>query len=257
METSETGAEGSVVMVEDKVAPTVSIVIPAFNEAKRIGSSLEKIYNFLDKRDLTAEIIVVDDGSTDRTVEISESFRRDEFRVVSNEKNYGKGYSVRKGFLESRGTWVLLTDSDLSAPIEELDVLLEIATKGVDVVIGSRAIDRSKIIVHQSRSREFGGILYNWIVQLVLVLSVKDTQCGFKLFHRERLKSVFEKQTIHRFGFDPELLFLAERKGREIREVSVAWSHDRESKVRLLSDGFRMFLDLFQIRWNWLRGKYQ
>ena len=235
----------------------VSIVVPAFNEAARIGSSLERICNFLDERDLTAEIIVVDDGSTDRTAEIAASFKLEGLRVVSNEKNQGKGYSVRKGFLESRGTWVLFTDSDLSAPIEELDALLEAAADGVDVVIGSRAVDRSKIVVHQPWPREFGGIFYNWVVQLVLALPIKDTQCGFKLFHRERLKSVFEKQTIHRFGFDPELLFLAERNGCEIREIPVAWSHDEGSKIRFLSDGLRMFLDLFQIRWNWLSGRYR
>ena len=257
METSETGTKGSVVRVQDEAPPVVSIVIPALNEAARIGSSLEKICSFLDKRGLTAEVIVVDDGSTDRTSEIAASFKRKVVRVVSNNKNQGKGYSVRKGFFQSRGTWVLFTDSDLSAPIEELDALLKAAAGGTDIVIGSRALDRSTILVHQPRLRECGGIVYNWAVQLLLGLSIKDTQCGLKLFHRERLKSVFQQQTIHGFGFDPELLFLAKRHGLEILEIPVAWSHDEGSKVQFLSDGIRMFLDLLRIRVNWLIGKYR
>ena len=257
METSETGKKGSVVTVQDTAAPVVSIVVPAFNEAERIGSSLERIYNFVDERGLVAEIIVVDDGSVDRTSEIAASFTRAGLRVVSNESNRGKGYSVRKGFLESKGTWVLFTDADLSTPIDELERILSVAEDGVDVVIGSRAVDRTKIVIHQPWPREFGGIVYNWMVQIILGLAIKDTQCGFKLFNRKQLTPIFEKQSIHRFGFDPELLFLARKQGLQIREVPVSWSHDEGSKVRFLGDGLRMFLDLFQIRWNWVRRKYQ
>ena len=243
--------------VQDAASPVVSIVVPAFNEAERIGSSLERICNFVDKRGLAAEVIVVVDGSADRTSEIAASFTRTGLRVVSNESNRGKGYSVRRGFLESKGSWVLFTDADLSAPIDELERMLRVAEDGSDVVIGSRAVDRTKIVVHQPWPRELGGILYNWIVQIILGLKIQDTQCGFKLFNRERFTPIFEKQTIHRFGFDPELLFLARKQGLKMREMSVAWSHDEGSKVRFLSDGLRMFLDLFLIRWNWVRGKYQ
>ena len=257
METSETGKRGSVVTVQDTAAPVVSIVVPAFNEAERIGSSLEKICSFVDKCGLVAEIIVVDDGSVDRTSEIAASFTRAGLRVVTNESNRGKGYSVRKGFLESKGTWVLFTDADLSAPIDELERILSVAEDGVEVVIGSRAIDRTKIVIHQPWLREFGGIVYNWMVQIILGLAIKDTQCGFKLFHRQQLTPIFKKQTIHRFGFDPELLFLARKQGLQIREVPVSWSHNEGSKVRFLGDGLRMFLDLFQIRWNWVTGKYR
>ncbi len=191
------------VTVQDTASPVVSIVVPAFNEAERIGSSLERIFNFVDKRSLVTEVIVVDDGSADRTSGIAASFTRAGLRVVSNESNRGKGYSVRRGFLESKGTWVLFTDADLSAPIDELERMLRVAEGGSDVVIGSRAVDRTRIVIHQPWPRELGGILYNWMVQIILGLAIRDTQCGFKLFHRERLIPIFEKQTIHRFGFRP------------------------------------------------------
>lgn len=255
METSETGPY-SVIETENAIFPEISIILPAFNEADRIGSSLEKICNFLLSTHIQSEIIVVDDGSTDGTGEIVSSFMSKGVRLISNNKNEGKGYSVRNGFIESKGEWVLFTDSDLSTPIEELHRLLEVATEGADMVIGSRALDRRKILVHQPWPRVLGGILYNWFVQSILQLPIKDSQCGFKLIHREHLKPVFEEQTICRFGFDAELLFLAQRKGLKIIEIPVIWSHDEGSKVRFLSDGLRMFVDLFKIRWNWLIGKY-
>ena len=233
--------------------PTISVVVPAYNEARRIGPSIESILRFLKGHDRTAEVILVDDGSDDGTRDIAGSFS---LRIIANEVNRGKGFSVRRGVLEARGKWVLVTDADLSAPIEEMDHLLAAAEAGADVVIGSRAVDRTKIALHQSRFREAGGIFYNWMVQLILGLRIKDTQCGFKLFHREKTRSVFEKQSIYGFGFDPEILFLAIRKGLVVREIPVVWSHDPGSKVRVLRDGVRMFLDLARIRWNWLTGKY-
>ena len=257
METPETGTKSSVLKFQSSNSPTVSIVIPAFNEAERIGSSLQQIFSFLDRNALSAEIIVVDDGSADRTPEIAMSFKSERLQVISNDVNRGKGYSVRKGFLQSKGTWVLFTDSDLSAPIEEVNELLRVAANGIDVVIGSRALDRSKIEKHQPWPREFGGIVYNWAVRLILRIAVKDTQCGLKLFHRERMKCVFQKQTIFGFGFDPELLFLAAKLNFEIREIAVSWSHNDGSKVNFINDGLRMVLDLIRIRINWMIGKYR
>jgi glycosyltransferase involved in cell wall biosynthesis len=164
---------------------------------------------------------------------------------------------VRQGVLAATGDYVLFSDADLSAPIEELEKLLDVALKeNADVVIGSRAVDRSMIDVHQSAVRESAGILFNLAVRLLLGLRIHDTQCGFKLFKRDRVLSIFKKQTTGGFGFDPELLFLAARSGLKIREVPVRWSHAEGSKIRFLRDGIGMFLDLVRIRWNYLAGRY-
>lgn len=238
--------------------PLVSIVIPAYNEAQRIGESIRRIAQFLQRTHLSAEIIVVDDGSRDGTASIVEEFCGLPLRLIQNRQNQGKGYAVRQGVLAANGTYVLFTDADLSAPIEELEKLLRIAREdGADVVIGSRAIDRRYIQKHQSRFRELGGIFYNWMVQLLLGLRLHDTQCGFKLFHRENARPIFEKQTTPGFGFDCELLFLAKQRRLRISEVPVLWSHSEGSKIRVLADGIRMLSDIVRIRWNSLAGRYE
>lgn len=238
-------------------SPTVSIVVPAFNEAARIGDSIRKIDQFLQKIHLPVEVIIVDDGSTDNTADVVLRSQPAGLRLIRNGENHGKGYSVRQGVRAAKGVYVLFTDADLSAPIEEMDKLLRVATdEGADVVIGSRFIDRTYIEKHQSRFRELGGILFSLMVRLLLGLRIQDTQCGFKLFHRERSRPIFEKLTTSGFGFDPELLFLSRRNGLCIREVPVRWSHSDGSKVKLWRDGIRMFTDLLRIRWNDISGKY-
>jgi glycosyltransferase involved in cell wall biosynthesis len=237
--------------------PLVSIVVPAFNEAARIGASLQKIDKFMGQSPLSYEVIVVDDGSTDDTVSIIKQSKAKGVRLIHNPENHGKGYVVRQGVLAAHGEYVLFTDADLSAPIEELQKLLDTAQKeGADVVIGSRAVDRSYIENHQSRFRELGGIGFNLMVRGILGLPLQDTQCGFKLFHRRKSRHIFEQLTTSGFGFDPELLFLAQRQGLKIREVPVRWSHAEGSKVRFLKHATVMFLDLVRIRWNALIGKY-
>jgi dolichyl-phosphate beta-glucosyltransferase len=237
--------------------PVLSIVVPAFNEAARIGDTMKKIAEFLRDSPLSYELIVVDDGSSDNTSAIVTNLRTSELRLLRNEENHGKGYTVRQGVLAARGEYVLFTDADLSAPIDEVNKLLAIAVnEGLDIVIGSRAVDRRYIENHQSRLREIGGIAFNFIVRLLLGLRLHDTQCGFKLFRRERCRRIFEQQTTNGFGFDPELLFLAKRNGLSIRETPVRWSHAEGSKVRFLRDGVRMFTDLVRIRWNALNGRY-
>jgi glycosyltransferase involved in cell wall biosynthesis len=199
----------------------------------------------------------VDGSSRDKTVDIVRSSPIPGLRVLPNGMNRGKGYSVKSGVLASRGDYVIFTDADLSAPIDQLQKLLVVAeTQSADVVIGSRAVDRSYIEKHQSRGREVGGIIFNRIVRVVLGLKIHDTQCGFKLFKRERIRPVFEKMTIEGFGFDPELLFLASRAGLKIMEIPVRWSHAEDSKIRFLRHSVRMFTDLFQIRWNQITGRY-
>ncbi len=192
--------------------PDLSVIIPSFNEESRLSATLERIAAYLSTSGRKAEILVVDDGSKDGTAAVAEYFRIKipTLRVVSNGVNRGKGYSVRHGMLEARGHIALFTDADLSAPIEEAGKLIA-ALETNDVAIGSRAMDRSLISVHESRFREFAGIIFNKIVRVILWLPFVDTQCGFKAFRRENCAIIFEQQTIERFGFDPELLYLARR----------------------------------------------
>jgi dolichyl-phosphate beta-glucosyltransferase len=239
-------------------APELSIIIPSFNEEKRLPATLEKIARYIQTTRPSTEVVVVDDGSTDATKAVAESFRATipRLRILSNGVNRGKGYSVRHGSLEAQGTIILFTDADLSAPIEEAEKLLT-ALKMRDVAIGSRAMDRSLIEVHQSIFREFAGIIFNKIVRIILRLPFVDTQCGFKAFRRGTCRILFELQTIERFGFDPELLYLARHHGLSIVEVPVHWAHSPATKVNMLGDSVKMFLDVFLIRWNGLRGRYR
>lgn len=238
-------------------SPELSIVIPAFNEELRLPATLERIAAYLKSSHRDVEVLVVDDGSRDGTAGVAESFRNKipTLRVVPNAVNRGKGYSVRHGVQEARGRIVLFTDADLSAPIEEADKLVD-ALQHFDVAIGSRAINRGLITVHESPFREFAGIIFNKIVRLILRLPFVDTQCGFKAFVRERCQILFEQQSIERFGFDPELLYLARHHGLRAVEIPVRWGHSPATKVNMLRDSLQMFLDVLVIRWNSLRGRY-
>jgi len=240
-------------------APELSIVIPAYNEELRLPVTLERIAAYLKTSGREAEVLVVDDGSRDRSAAVAESFRDriPSLRVVPNGVNRGKGYSVRHGVQEARSPFVLFTDADLSAPIEEAEKLIDaLKSNNCDVAIGSRAVDRSLITVHESLFREFAGIIFNKIVRIILWLPFVDTQCGFKAFRRERCGIIFEQQTIERFGFDPELLYLARHHGLRAVEIPVRWGHSPATKVSMLRDSFQMFLDVFVIRWNALLSRY-
>jgi len=240
-------------------ATELSIVIPAYNEELRLPATLERIAAYLRATAREVEVLIVDDGSTDRTAAVAESFREriPSLRVVPNGVNRGKGYSVHHGVQEARSPFVLFTDADLSAPIEEADKLIDaLKANNYDVAIGSRAVDRSLITVHESPFREFAGIIFNKIVRIILWLPFVDTQCGFKAFRRERCGIIFEQQTIERFGFDPELLYLARHHGLRAAEIPVRWGHSPATKVSMLRDSFQMFLDVFVIRWNSLIGRY-
>lgn len=255
MATSETSMEGDA--LADSSTPAVSIVIPAYNEATRIAESLQRIDAYLKTVPWNAEVLVVDDGSSDETCSIVHQSELPGLRLIRVGSNQGKGNAVKTGVLAALGKFVLFTDADLSAPIEEIQKLLDAAeNQSADVVIGSRAVDRTYIEVHQTRTRELAGIFFNLMVRLWLGLRLSDTQCGFKLFRRERILPVFEKMSIRGFGFDPELLFLASRAHLKILEIPVRWRHVEGSKVRLFRDSTRMFTDLLQIRWNQLRRKY-
>lgn len=235
----------------------LSIVIPSFNEEGRLPTTLDAISKYIRARGCPTEVIIVDDGSQDRTAAVAESYHGQlpALRVISNRENRGKGFSVRRGMLETTGRIVLFTDADLSTPIEEADKL-RVALADQDIAIGSRAVDRSLISVHQSRFREVAGMLFNLIVRVTLRLPFVDTQCGFKAFRREPCRIIFEQQRIERFGFDPELLYLARHHGLRAVEIPVRWAHSPATKVSMLSDSVQMFLDVFIIRWNALLGRY-
>ncbi len=245
--------------------PELSIVIPAYNEASRLPQTFERIVAYLQARaragrPLEAEILVVDDGSTDATAAVVRQWqsRLPELRLLQNPGNRGKGYSVRHGMLEARGRLALFTDADLSAPIEEADRLLEVLEcEQADIAIGSRGLDRRMILVHQSRLRELAGRLFNLLVRMLTGVPFRDTQCGFKAFRMDRARVLFERQRVEGFGFDPELLFLAQRFGLRTIEVPVRWAHAPGSKVHLLRDSLRMLAELVRVRVNWWRGQYR
>jgi dolichyl-phosphate beta-glucosyltransferase len=237
----------------------LSIVIPAFNEEHRLPKTLDRVVAYLQTKPDRAEVIVVDDGSTDATARVVRDYsqRYVALRLVTNGGNKGKGFSVRHGMLEARGDVALFSDADLSTPIEEADKLLAaVRDQGYDAAIGSRAVDRSLIEVHQSAIREQAGIFFNRTVRWIMGIDFSDTQCGFKAFRRERSRIIFEQQRIERFGFDPEILFLAKRNGLRVAEIPVRWSHDSATKVNVLADGVRMFFELLLVRWNARRGFY-
>jgi dolichyl-phosphate beta-glucosyltransferase len=239
----------------------LSVIVPAYNEEGRLPRTLTRMRDYFASRGFTThelEILIVDDGSKDGTVQVAEKWARDwpSLRVISNGDNRGKGYSVRHGMLEARGRIALFTDADLSSPIEESEKLLAAIDAGNEVAIGSRALDRSLISTHQSRLRELAGMIFNGFVRIFTGLPFSDTQCGFKAFVREPSRIVFEQQRIERFGFDPEILFLAKRHGLRTAEVAVRWAHDPATKVHMVRDSLMMFFDLADIRWNWLLGRY-
>jgi dolichyl-phosphate beta-glucosyltransferase len=239
---------------------TLSIVIPAYNEERRLPSTLDAVLTWLDDSAFAdAEVVVVDDGSGDGTAALVEarSAADPRVRLLRNPGNRGKGYAVRHGMLESRGPWILFSDADLSAPIEELPKLLAAAQgRNAAVAIGSRALDRSLIGVHQSRWRELSGIVFNLLMRVVTGLPFADTQCGFKLYRRDASRQVFERQRLDGFGFDVEDLFIAHRLGLAAVEVPVKWNNVDGTKVGL-AQGLRSFLDLLVIRWNGIRGVYR
>jgi dolichyl-phosphate beta-glucosyltransferase len=253
----------------NSTALELSIIIPAYNEEPRLSRTLARIREYFSARRVQpaaapgfaldqVEIIVVDDGSQDGTARVAQEWARQFplLRLISNGDNRGKGYSVRHGMLEARARLALFTDADLSSPIEEIEKLLAALAAGNDVAIGSRALDRSLISIHQSRLRELAGIIFNGFVRALTGLPFHDTQCGFKIFRREQARIVFEQQRIKGFGFDPEILFLAKRHGLRIAEVPVRWAHDPATKVHVIRDSLAMFADLIYIRWNWLQGRY-
>lgn len=245
--------------MDRQTKPALSIVIPAYNEERRLGPSLAAVRAFVRKRRLSAEVLVVDDGSNDGTVTLVKDLARrfKGLRLVQQPRNLGKGAAVKAGVLASRGGQILFSDADLSTPLEELPGLQAALKAGADIAIGSRAIDRSRIAVRQPLYREAAGRLFNRLVQAFSVPGVRDTQCGFKLFKAPAAKRLFALQQVPRFGFDVEVLFLARLAGYKVAELPVRWVNSPETKVRPIRDGARAFLDLALIRLYQLQGRYR
>ena len=239
-------------------APDLSLVVPAYNEEKRLPVSLARIAEWLGSRvpGLSAEVLVVDDGSSDRTAAVAEKTAAGlglDFRVIRLPENRGKGAAVRAGVLEARGAHVLVTDADLSTPIEEVDKLLAAAAP---VAIGSRGVDATLVKERQSLFRVASGRLFNLLVRLLAVSGIQDTQCGFKLFRADAAREVFSRATVDRFAFDVEALLLARRLGYGIAEVPVLWFNSPDTRVGL-GGGLEAFAALFRIRWQVARTMRQ
>lgn len=236
----------------------LSVVIPAYNEEERIDNSLNTIIRYMENRGYRYEIIVVNDGSTDKTVDIVKNFsvRNKNINLILNEKNMGKGYSVKKGILESNGEYILFSDSDLSTPIEEIEKLIRYLQEDYDIAIGSRALPNSDVQIHQSFHRELMGKIFNLITRILTLMDIKDTQCGFKCFKKDAAKNIFRRQIINGFSFDVEILYIAKKLGYKIREVPVVWLNSNSTRVNLIKDSIRMFIDLLRIRINDYMGRY-
>jgi len=235
-----------------------SIVIPAYNESRRIVPTLNKVLTYLAEQGWDAELIVVNDGSRDDTAGIVRRFveKNSMMKLVENPGNRGKGYSVRAGMLNAGGDVVLFSDADLSSPIEEAAKLFQAIANGADVAIGSRWMKTELQTKRQPLYRQLFGLLSNVMLRVVLGLKYKDTQCGFKAFTSRAARAVFPLQTIERWSFDPELIFLAQKQGFKVVEVPVQWAHDEKTTISPLRDGTRMFFEVLKIRWNAMTGKY-
>lgn len=243
------------------MTPEFSIVIPAFEEEERLAVSLAGIVSFLTKESIAAEIIVVDDGSGDKTAEIAEiafgEYPTVSSKVIRYEQNRGKGFAVKTGLLAAAADIALFSDADLSTPIDEMAKLVDPIRNGeYDLTFGSRALDRSLIGTHQPWRREQGGKVFNLIVRMLTGMPFWDTQCGFKAFNMQKFRPLLDVMRIDRFGFDVEFLFVANLHGLRLKEIPVRWNDDARSKVSVVRDSLRMFDEVRQIRRNARKGAY-
>ena len=241
--------------MEDEIY--LSVVIPAYNEEKRIKKTLLEADKFLSSRNYSYEIIVADDGSSDGTVELIKNLSKDikNLRVIDNQENHGKGYVVRQGLMEAKGKYRLFMDADNATTVDQVQNLLPFFKEGYDVAIGDRELKGSQIKKHQPFYKEMLGDLGNLLIQALAVPGIKDTQCGFKCFSAELVENIFPKLKIDRWGFDIEILALAKKFSYKIKTVPVVWINDEESKVSM-SGYVNTLKELFQIKWNMMRGEY-
>jgi len=227
----------------------LSIIIPAYNEEKRILNTILTANSYLKKKSFEYEILVINDGSNDRTEKVVFNLMDEinNLRLVGYSVNKGKGFAVKKGFIESKGDIVLFMDADGATPIDEIDKFLELIQE-YDIVIGSRAIPKNDVVLKTSIHRKFIGRTFNFFVKNILKFSYFDTQCGFKMFNKEKTLEIFKNLKIYGFAFDLEILFLGEKSNLKIKEVAVNWENQAGSKVNLVLDSLRMFRDIIRIR---------
>jgi len=237
---------------------TYSFIIPAYNESDRIRPTLDEILRYAGERNWDTEILVVDDGSGDDTAQIVRQYSEahPQIFLVENPGNRGKGFSVRNGMLHARGDICLFTDADLSSPISEAQKLFDAISEGADVAIGSRWLCPELQTERQPFYRRVFGRIFNLVLRVFLGLNFADTQCGFKAFRRDAAQRIFPLQKIERWGFDPEILFLARRLGFSVKEVPVLWAHSEGTRLHPFRDGLRMFIEVLRIRWNSISGDY-
>ena len=237
---------------------TYSIVIPAYNESARIRPTLDEILRYAQAQNWDAKILVVNDGSSDDTAQIVREYGRlhPQVLLLENPGNRGKGYSVRNGMLHAGGDICLFTDADLSSPITEAPKLFDALAAGADIAIGSRWLRSELQTERQSLLRQAFGRIYNLVLRVILGLRFADTQCGFKAFRLEAAQRIFPWQRIERWGFDPEILFLAHRAGLRVEEVPVVWAHSEGTRLNPFRDGMRMFVEVLRIRWYATTGQY-
>lgn len=229
----------------------LSVVIPAYNEVQRLTPTLDRISEYLESRDLQYEVLVVDDGSSDGTANLVEKYPNPQVTLLSIGRNPGKGAAVRRGVLESTGKMILITDADLSTPIEEIEKLEPyLSPDQCDVVLGSRAVQGAEIKKHQAFYREFMGRTFNVIIQILGVRGIRDTQCGFKLLRGSVARSIFQRLTTSGFAFDVELVWLAQLEGLGIQEVGVVWINSPVSKVRIWIDPLKMIVEVVLFKWR-------
>lgn len=234
----------------------LSIVIPAYNEKKRIIDSLKTIDSYMKKNNHIVEIIIIDDGSTDGMSKEIKNTKINNIKILKNKKNMGKGYSTKKGLLNSKYPFTLITDSDLATPINEFEKLAKY-TNEYSVIIGSRNMIGSKIVITQPLYRQILGKVFPLIVNFLLIKNIKDTQCGFKLLKTDIAKKIAKKQTIRGFAFDVEVLFIAQKNKIKIKEVPITWFNKKGSKVDPIKDSLKMLVDLIKIKTRSLYGKYK
>ena len=242
----------------DLTRQTLSIVIPAFNEARAMPVAMEAITRYLDGQGILQEYVLVDDRSTDNTLDVLESLTGGRNAVVlRNFQNMGKGFSIRRGMLEASGAYVLFTDADLSTPIEELGKMLPYLADGYDVVIGSRRLPESEVVLHQAWYRELLGEVFYKLIHTFFLSGINDINCGFKIFSKKASQELFRRQTINGWGFDAEVLYLATKLGFRVKEVGVKWSDARDTKVKVASAAINTLGELVKIKINDLKKRYE
>lgn len=238
--------------------PLLSIVIPAYKEEERIHKILDAIIKYEESKNFPIEVIVVVDGSPDKTVEAASVYKEKipGLKIIDRKENKGKGYTVREGVMAAKGKYILFSDADNSTPIEQVDKLLKYKEE-YPVIIGSRYIKGGRLAHPQGIVRKFGGRVMNLVIRMFAVRGIKDTQCGFKLFEHDAAKEIFKRMTFERFSFDIEILAIARRHKYKIKEVGIVWYDDPHSTVSPIKDGLKMIRDAWRVRVNLSRGVYK